>query len=320
MLRFEKNPKLWFYRRFDEMTGGHLKHSHYFEHTKSSGIFNPSLHIDPASGLPKSDAVTLWKLNSNNCTPCWSPSKGDAFFIAGEDWQYAIPFLRQFPNNPIINLIQGVRHADPGSQLYKFLTNRAIRICVSYPVAEAIRATGKVNGSVIVIENGIEMPQIRKNIDFCEGLSIGVLAYKNRHFGLLLVQKLRQLGIDCEIYENLLPRPDYLHVLEKNSVMVCLPLAEEGFYLTGLEAMSQGVITIVPYCRGNVSYAQPNINCFMPDYELDAVVSAVLHAHGLSRELRKKISDNAIETAQRFSIASEREQYINLLSNLNSLW
>lgn len=320
MLKYEHSPTLWFYRRFDEMTGGHLKHSHYFEHTKLSGIFNPALYLNPASGLPKNDAIALWKLNDSNCIPCWAPAEGDAFFIAGEDWQYAMPFSNQFPMNPIINLIQGVRHADPKGQLYQFLGKRAIRICVSKPVAEAINATGKVNGPVVVIENGIDIAPANQKLDFPSHPSIGVLAYKNRYFGRLLVEKLKELGIEYEIYENLLPRPDYLHLLGRHRLLVCLPLAEEGFYLTGLEAMSQGAITVVPDCRGNLAYAQPNSNCFVPAYELDAVVSAVLQAYGLPSEKQKQMSINAIETAHRFSIAREREQYTNLLSNLNALW
>lgn len=314
------SPILWFYRCFNEMTGGHLKHSHYFEHTKTSGIFNPMLCLSSASRLARSEAENLWKLNSSNCLPNWIPSKGDAFFVAGEDWRYAGPFLNQFPMNPVINLIQGVRHADPGGQLYQFLSNRAIRVCVSNPVAEAINATGKVNGPVAVIENGIDMPPVNQFHDLPICPSIGILAYKNRNFGHLLVERFRELGIRYEMYEDVLPRCDYLKLLRKHRVLVCLPLVEEGFYLTGLEAMSQGSITVVPNCCGNLSYVNPGVNCFMPAYELEAVVLAVLEANSLSGVQQKQMSIKAIETAHRFTMAREREQYINLLRRLSALW
>jgi len=57
---------------------------------------------------------------------------------------------------PVINLIQHVRHADPGADVHRYLAEPAIRICVSEEVETAILGTGKVVGPTYVIPNGIE--------------------------------------------------------------------------------------------------------------------------------------------------------------------
>src|SRR5438552_2195391 len=78
-------------------------------------------------------------------------------FLAGTDWRGVPELDRSHFPKPIINLVQHPRHAEPNSELRNFLRNRAVRICVSQEVADAITATGEVNGPVFTIPNAIEL-------------------------------------------------------------------------------------------------------------------------------------------------------------------
>ena len=65
------------------------------------------------------------------------PSGDDALFLAGEDWDLLPP---DHPRRIVVNLVQGVRHADPALPLFQSLSRKAIRICVSQAVADAVHA------------------------------------------------------------------------------------------------------------------------------------------------------------------------------------
>ena len=80
----------------------------------------------------------------------WSAERADMLFLGGMDWAVLSEAQRRSPPKPVINLIQHVRHANPNESLYQYLSYRAIRICVSAPVADALTATGRVNGPLSV--------------------------------------------------------------------------------------------------------------------------------------------------------------------------
>jgi hypothetical protein len=86
---------------------------------------------------------------------CWNPREADILFLAGLDWEMPDENSADYP--PIVNLIQGARHAHRGDVRFRFLTLRAIRICVSDEVSSRIKETGCVNGPVFTIQNGIDI-------------------------------------------------------------------------------------------------------------------------------------------------------------------
>ena len=85
------------------------------------------------------------------------PDLYDYVFLAGMDWN-AFGQSALDPTKPVINLIQHVRHSSPTEDVYPFLAHRAIRICVSPEVENAIKPL--VNGPIVTISNGIAIPPI----------------------------------------------------------------------------------------------------------------------------------------------------------------
>ena len=84
--------------------------------------------------------IGLWP-SGRALAPRWAPKDGDVLFVAGVDWRYLSQAGLDGLPNPRINLVQGIRHAHAGTELYGYLEKRAVRICVSQEVADAITAT-----------------------------------------------------------------------------------------------------------------------------------------------------------------------------------
>jgi hypothetical protein len=319
----QEDKRVWFYRDYFVFSGGHLIHSHYYNHVNAlpnhrACISFSDREIDEEV---REQRTSLW---SKSPVPNWQPGKNDIFFLAGVDWQYAFSQNILDFTNPRINLIQHVRHAHQGTELYGYLKERAIRICVSAEVAEAISETGIVNGPVIVIPNGVDLGA---NADVLKGAQrdsskgrVLILGYKRPEFAKLLSDNLHQQGIEHEVLSRMVPRETYLEKIAKYSIIVCCPHEEEGFYLPALEAMYMGSLVISPDCVGNRSFCIKGETCMMPEYTVESVASEVMRAITLPSEDRMKFLQAGFAQAKRHSVDKERSSFYQLLQDVGQLW
>src|SRR5690606_15785530 len=144
--------RMLFHRDFREYTGGHGKVWDYFNHALALG-WDARVYLTPQS---RRDTVNPWMAMPERIEPEWRPGEADALFLGGEDWA-VVPAATE-ERIPVLNLVQGVRHADPALPLHGYLARRATRICVGQPVADAILATGRPHGPVTVIPATLELP------------------------------------------------------------------------------------------------------------------------------------------------------------------
>lgn len=314
--------RVWFYRNYQGFTGGQLKHSHYFNNVKNHPDFKTQIIVENKDFLVETwdEIDRLWGKQLNKPEQ-WLPQKKDIIFLAGMDWSFAL--AKGVPNSsmPRLNLIQGVRHADPDQPLYAYLAEPAIRICVSQPVADAIMGTGKVCGPVVVIPNGIDCQPIQNMAAIDNGFNrVQIVGYKMPDFARTLMHKLSAAGIPTELLLDVLPREEFFARLDPNALVVCCPLPQEGFYLTALEAMAKGCVVVVPDCEGNRAYAVDGINCFFPSYQLEAIYDAVLRAMNLPCNEIEKIKGAGVVTATRHTLENERIEFYKLLNNIDRLW
>jgi glycosyltransferase involved in cell wall biosynthesis len=307
-----------FHRDFQRFTGGHLKVWNYFNHVLSSEKFEPRIAFAPGSNL---DATNPWS-NASEYIDGWKPNDADVLFLAGQDWNALAAGAAANFSKPIINLIQHPRHADPKDGLYRFLSNRAVRICVSQQVADAINATGKVNGPVLVIPNGIDTSSIPRPHD-ATGRPIEVLisAVKAPDLGRQLDKKLRQdENIAVTTIIDWLSRPEYLDQLGRSQLVVTLPRTVEGFYLPALEAMASGAVVVCPDCLGNRDFCRDGVNCFRPGYALEDILAAIYRALALTSGEAQKIRKEADATVEEYSLERERGAFLELLNRIDALW
>lgn len=299
-----------FHRDFRGYSGGHGKVYDYYGHVLAHADFDARVHLVPGSmadGNP-------WIGAGAPIEASWDPETADVLFIGGMDWA-AVPTDRD--DRPVINLVQGVRHADRDGPLRAFLSRRAIRICVGAPVADAIRSTGLVNGPVTVIEAGLSLPPSDRATRKIPGrLFIG--AIKQPEIGTRLAQELVAAGRDVDLCVGWTPRRAYLQRLAAAECAIVLPLEREGFYLPGLEAMALDCATIVPDCTGNRAYAQPGLNALCPAIEVDALLAAVAALD--DQPLRERLREAGRATARRFALERERHAFHRLLDDLDGWW
>lgn len=301
--------QLLFHRDFRSYTGGHGKVWDYFNHALAHPDWDACAFVTPQS---TSDG-NPWAQVSERVLPDWTPGEASALFLGGLDWQ-ACPPEQQLP--PVINLVQHVRHADPAGQLYGFLARRAIRICVSQAVADAILATGQVNGPVQVIPAALDLAALPVARGPRSGVFIG--AQKQAALGLDLALRLRGEGYEVTLSDQWLPRADYLAQMAAAEVAVLLPDPREGFYLPGLEAMALGCATVLPDCVGNREYMLTDVNALTPSMDVDALTAAVTALDNLA--LRDRISRSGLDTAHNFQPARERAAFHAVLDDLDALW
>ncbi|HVU85658.1 MAG TPA: glycosyltransferase family 4 protein [Puia sp.] len=307
--------KVLFFRRLHEFTGGHLKVHDFFQHTLASS--NHTARI-----IFSSDSI--W----GECNP-WSslrkyviePAQGvepDILFLEGLDWEFLEKSQRHNFKKPIINLIAGIRHADIYSQRYKFLRNRAIRICVSREVAKAIINAGPPNGPIFVIPNAININKTTKITS--QNIDLLIAALKQPELGKRIKKRFEKLGRRVELLDSRLPRSEFLAKLSRSKTTLFLPLAVEGFYLPALEGMALGTIVICPDALGNREFCRPGINAFMPTFSEESIIAATIEALNMSMPQREKMLGSGQAMAAKHSQVKERRAFLRILRQASELW
>ena len=318
----ETNPpaaktRVLFRRDLRYFSGGHQKVHDYFMHVVRSDAFSARISFSPETVWGEMNPWRDWRERAVD----WDPRQADVLFLAGMDWEFALEHGAEGSGRPIVNLIQHVRHADPGEPLHRFLTRRAIRICVSGEVADAILATGRVRGPVFTIPNAIEQPLMPEPTDERGPRQpVLVLGTKRTEFARRLWQRLRESGVDARLHDRFVPRAEFLGLLAAHPTTVCCPDPTEGFYLPALEAMSRGSLVICPDCVGNRSFCLDRATCLVPPYDLAGMAESVTTALQLGEREFAAIRRAGRRLAALHSPAAERERFLDILQRVEPLW
>lgn len=149
------------------------------------------------------------------------------------------------------------------------------------------------------------------NYPFCmEYVGDGVLMKK-------LKEKATSYGLEnCILFHGRLSRSQIPKIIERADCFIMIS-KDETFGLVYLEAMSSGCITIASRNEGMQGIIEDGINGFLceagNDEELYAIINRI---NALSSEEKKAISDNAIQTAKRFTDTTVADSYLNSLYSL----
>jgi hypothetical protein len=309
--------RVLFHRDFQRFTGGHLKVWDYFNHVAASPDCEPRISFTVTS---KWDGTNPWEACRNAVVP-WNTDNADILFLGGLDWRaVAEPKRRRF-SKPIINLVQHVRHAEPGSELRGFLKNRAIRICPSQQTADAINGTGEVNGPVFVIPYGIDLRLVSEE-EPNEGRAVEVFigGLKMPKLANQIYRALIRAGDRLDCLTDFTPRDAYIERLRAAKVAVVLPRTTEGFYLPALEAMACGAIVVCPDCIGNRDFCHDKMNCFRPEHSFREIVSAAKRARDQSKAEQDSMRQQAKATVRKHSMEAERTSFLSILDRVDELW
>lgn len=317
---------VWFHRQYERLTGGHVKHAHYYEHVSAlPGHARRIVFTGRSDGRLSREQAELWPTTRGECAEAWQPERGDILFLAGTDWRYYDHTGLADMDFPRINLIQGVRHGHVGSERYGYLDRRAVRICVSDEVAEAICATGRVNGAVFTIPNGTECGaspvDCRGAVGFDErSETVAIVGYKRQELAAALSGLLDDAGVAHITLDGFINRDAFLGLLERTRVAVCLPRSEEGFYLPALEAMAKGCTVVTLDCVGNRGFCRHGHNCLVAEDDAAKLARATMTAVGLPLPDRHRLHVNAAATVEVHSLQAERRRFHELLLDIDRIW
>ena len=319
---------VWFYRDYVRLFGGHVKHSHYFDHVRRMPGFAPKITF---SGEPSSDSQArerhrLWPAGDGIMARRWEPADRDVLFLAGVDWRYLFGSGLEALANPRINLVQHVRHAHENTELHRYLSERAIRICVSQEVADAISATGRTNGPVLTIPNGIDVASFRSLED---GSPVGfderrqpltIVGYKSPEFARALSKRLDAAKFEHLLVCDFLDRSAFLALLGESRVAVCLPREREGFYLPALEAMASGCLVVTLDCIGNRGFCRHEESCLIAEHDPESLFRATTRALAMSAAERLRMHRRTSDTVAEHSLEAERSRFHAMLGDVDRLW
>lgn len=310
--------KLLFYRDYMGFTGGHLKVWDYYNHTKLSKHYRPSIYFSERSIWENNP----WRNERGGIEAAWQPENADILFLAGLDWN-ALPenWEKMRPQIPVINLIQHVRHAKTDDPRYPFLNRPAIRITVSKQVTDAITNTGSVSGPVYTIENCLDFHNFPVVKDYHKRTyDIVIFGLKQPELAVTLFKRLERQELNIKVINRPMARREYLNLLNDTKIAVMLPNIEEGFYLPALEGMRLGTFVICPDCIGNRGFCHDTVNCLMPMNDQESFVRATEIALNLAEDDSKRIRDEAYQTALKHDLKRERNQFLEILSQADEIW
>ena len=318
---------VWFWRDYQRLTGGHLKHAHYFDHVQHTQGFAPKLTLasEALSATRERERRELWPVPPENLAAQWVPVPRDVLFLAGTDWRYLKEAGLEHVANPRVNLIQGVRHAHVGSELYGYLRHQAVRVCVSGEVADAIVATGCANGPVLTIPNGTDVLDVvkqprRRRHEQGGPPTILLVGSKRPALAAALSRRLDEAGIAHRALTDFRPRPAFLHALAQCDVAICLPLDQEGFYLPALEAMAFDCLTVTLDCIGNRGFCRHGQNCLVATDNVEALAHTTRTALHMREAERRRMLADARKTVAAHSLEAERCRFQAVLRDIDRLW
>ena len=293
-----------FLRQFPYFLGGHLKVFDYLGHVARSGRFDPLLYLTP-------DSIDASAFVPESVRVVAEPVDADAYFIAGANWRFLDAAGVKTDGRMVVNLLQGFRHLDADVHS-AYLERAAIRICVSEPLAQAVRASERVNGPVIAIPNGIDLDYVGAFAANVKQARIFIAGNKNAVMARELAAQLESLGLAVDVCIEMVPRDEFLDRLSRCAVTIALPHESEGFYLPAIEAMAAGSVLVIPCTPGPAAYCRGAENCVMTEYAVAAMAAAARDLLGDGAR-RDALRVRAAQTAALHTLERERSAFYDAL-------
>ena len=303
----KRTATVLFHRNYRGFQGGHLKLYDYINHTASTDWLRPQLFVDPSS---RQDHI--WA-DHHYLVDYYHPESADVLFVAGTDWRALLQHPGIEETKPVINLIQGFNHSVRTHELFSYLSKRAIRICVSREVADALISTRQCNGPVYTIPNCIDHSSLPGTNPM--GRSVFIAGLKQPDCASLLSNRLARHSIEVDCLTTSLPRSEYLNRIADSYIAVTLPKRREGFYLPALEAMAMSVALVCPDCVGNRSFCLDDVTCVMPEMNVDSLEQAVLQLHADPPRV-ERLRANGLARSRLHSIEKERLMFLDLMRSI----
>jgi glycosyl transferase family 1 len=245
----------------------------------------------------------------------------DIQFLAGMDWLALEPGERARSPAPIINLVQDFRAVREDGPLRSFLGHRAIRVCVSEQITEALHDVASLEGPVFTVPIAIDLERLPPTRPVEERDSdCVVLAFKDPPMGRAIAKRLTGAGHRVRLLDRPLPRARLLEAMADARVSVHLPASVEGAYMPALESMALGTAVVCPDAVGNRGFCRDGDTCLVPRRRRRAIARAALDALRASPEELQPMLARARGESLRRGLPVERARFLSILEQAKELW
>lgn len=222
----------------------------------------------------------------------------------------------------VIFIVQNVRWANPGwigGYAVRLLTRPIARIMTNDVVLEACKPYLNPASMTEVIVLGNEWAFFRKQRagGFGSPVKVGYTTWKSKVGDEVASILKGDSGFEFRAIREPVGWDKLRELYHWSDVFLATPLAEEGFYMPGLEAMSAGAIVLSPDAGGNRAYCRFGKNCVQVGFE---------DAAGYADELRALRSwdmgeidwlrRNGYETVGRHTLRHEKERFGEFMGRL----
>lgn len=225
----------------------------------------------------------------------------------------------------IIHIIQGVRHVNTGwsgGQATRVLTRAAARISINKVVADTIEPWLDPRGLHRVINLGHDTAHFRLHREGGLGdgqrpIRVAYTTWKSSVGDMVE----HVLADDERFTFRAIREPvtwvELRELYQWADVFLSTPLASEGMYLPGLEAMAAGALVLTPDVGGNMSYCRPEENCLLVDFRSPASYAAALNRLATMPVSEiERLRTAAYDVTREFDIDHEREGFAHFLDEL----
>lgn len=297
-----------FYQHFgieNVVRGAHYKTYDFFHHILANNEFIPMVAFDAESkwfeGLPWykhfSTMPTLEKLTT----------KPDIFFLnSGKDWLRILKHINIPSTTPIISPVNHFKAVNPHHPAYSLLSKKAVRICPSPELFEAIKNHPNTNGPCLYVPNGVHVPPEFQYSKINKEIDVLIIGQKNPIMANQLLGQLSHLDLNVRCLDSWVDKYDFHHNLAKSKISIHLPKKVEAHYIPAIESMMLNSLVIMPNCIGNETYAKHNQNCIITKYDVQSIYGRLKRILDLSSEKFNEIINQARKDAQFFSIEQEK--------------
>ncbi len=215
----------------------------------------------------------------------------------------------------VIFIVQNVRWANPnwiGGYALRLLTRPMARIMTNDVVLEAVRPYLNETSmtDVILLGNDSAFFEKQRTGGLSFPLKVGYTTWKSGVGDEVARLLAKDAGFEFRAIRNPVGWQELRDLYHWSDVFLATPLAEEGFYMPGLEAMASGAVVISPDAGGNRAYCEFGKNCVgvgLEDAEGYAEALKNLRSGGVGAVERLRAA--GYETVGRHTLEHERVRF-----------
>ncbi len=224
----------------------------------------------------------------------------------------------------VIFIVQNVRWANPEFEkgyAVRLLSKPMARIMTNDVVLEAVKPYLNPTSmtEVILLGHDTGFFAKRRSNGFGSPIRVGYTTWKS-DVGDRVASLLDGVDFEFRAIREPVGWDELKKLYRWSDVFLATPLAEEGFYMPGLEAMAAGALVISPDAGGNRAYCEFGGNCLQVDLDDEKSYAGALKGlHSMKTGELNRLRQEAYTTAKRHTLENERERFRGFMERLTGL-